>query len=94
MLGLVSLTGALDWQALETVRRMIERRPNFYRVFAIKQRGVGGSGHRLSPHRGCTSGRGADAQVPLDGCLQQYLRSGGIRKLKSQSELLNSQVAS
>ncbi len=62
MLGLVSLTGALDWQALETVRRMIERRPNFYRVFAIKQRGVGGSGHRLSPHRGCTSGRGADAK--------------------------------
>ena len=47
-LGLLSLTGALSWQVLETERRMVERGRNFYGVLAIKERGVGGSGHRLS----------------------------------------------
>jgi len=47
-LGLLSLTGALSCQVLETERRMVERGRNFYGVFAIKERGVGGSGHRLS----------------------------------------------
>lgn len=47
-LGLLSLSGALGWQVLESERRVVERGRNFYGVLAIEERGVGSSGHRLS----------------------------------------------
>jgi|TARA_B100002003_G_scaffold251922_1_gene298951 hypothetical protein len=46
--GLLSLAGSLTWQVRDTERRMVEQNRNFYGVLAIKERGVGESGLRLS----------------------------------------------
>ncbi|MFT7471348.1 MAG: hypothetical protein ACI8XU_001244 [Kiritimatiellia bacterium] len=51
-LGLVSLTGALNWQAQVTQSRMVEGARNFYGVLAVNERGVGDSTYRLALNNG------------------------------------------
>jgi len=51
-LGLVSLTGALNWQIQETQSSMLEGARNFYGVLAINERGVGDAAYRLALDNG------------------------------------------